>query len=209
MYVIILAAGTASRMKEAKLLMKYNDDTILFHMVKSIVEASLIPIIVTGCYKKRMDEEIKNIENKLDIKIDITHNELYESGQLSSLITGVKYLEKIRKDDNYTDREEPYFITVADLPLIEPHHFKDLLKHLGHHDALRPCVNNVFGHPVLLQSRLNSEIIKLDSNGKKEGLKSFLKRVDTLKYDIDDKAYISDVDTKDSYEKLLKKTSNN
>jgi CTP:molybdopterin cytidylyltransferase MocA len=51
MYVIILAAGTASRMKEAKLLMKYKDDTILFHMVKSIVEASLIPIIVTGCYK--------------------------------------------------------------------------------------------------------------------------------------------------------------
>lgn len=58
MYAIILAAGTASRMNEAKLLLKYKDESILSHMVNSILEAKLIPIIVTGCYKDLMDKEI-------------------------------------------------------------------------------------------------------------------------------------------------------
>ncbi|MBK5200779.1 MAG: NTP transferase domain-containing protein [Spirochaetaceae bacterium] len=204
MYVIILAAGTAARMKEPKLLMEYKDESILFHMVNSILDVSLIPIIVTGCYKEIMDEEIKNIERKLNIRIESIHNEIYESGQLSSLITGVKYLEKILSNCNITQKNEPYFITVADLPLIEGHHYLDLLQKLENHDALRPFVSNTFGHPVLLQSRLNKQIISLNSNGKKEGLRSFLKRVDTFKFESEDKAYISDIDTQDSYNELIK-----
>lgn len=204
MYVIILAAGTASRMKEAKLLLKYKEESILYHMVNSILEASLIPIIVTGCYKDSMDKEITNIENKLNIRIKSVHNENYELGQLSSLIKGVKYFEELLSNKYITNKNEPYFITVADLPLIKGYHYLDLLQKLDNHDALRPFVNNTFGHPVLLQRRLNSQIIKLNSNDKKEGLKSFLEKVDTFKFESKDLAYISDIDTKDSYNQLIK-----
>lgn len=202
MYAIILAAGTASRMNEAKLLLKYKDESILSHMVNSILEAKLIPIIVTGCYKDLMDKEIINIEKKLNTSIYTVFNENYKSGQLSSLIKGVKYYEEIITKEKCVN--EPYFITVGDLPLIKGYHYLNLIEEIGNHDAIRPYVNNTYGHPVLIQNKLNDKIISLDSNNKKEGLKSFLRSVDTLKYESSDIAYISDIDTKENYYSLTK-----
>lgn len=204
MYAIILAAGTASRMNEAKLLLKYKDESILSHMVTSILEAKLIPIIVTGCYKDLMDKEILKIERNLNTSIYTVFNENYKSGQLSSLIKGVKYYEEIITNGKRVN--EPYFITVGDLPLIKSYHYLNLIEEIGNHDAIRPYVNNTYGHPVLIQNKLNNQIISLDSNNKEEGLKSFLRRVDTLKYESSDIAYISDIDTKENYYSLTKKS---
>ena len=206
MYAIILAAGTASRMKDAKLLLKYNGNTILENMVTTCIEANLIPIIVTGCYKDLMDEEIKNIEEKLNQTLIVTHNENYDKGQLSSLIIGVKKLQNILKNEDIASKNTPYFITVADLPLLKAHHFTDLLPHLKNYLALRPVVDGTFGHPVLLSTELNEQIVNLQTDGKKkEGLRSFLLRVNTVSYESCDVAYITDVDTKESYSKLINK----
>lgn len=204
MYAIILAAGTASRMKEEKLLLKYNGDTILSNMISTVFDSGLIPIIVTGCYKKLIDKEIERIENKRDCNLIKVHNEFYERGQLSSLIVGVQKLQNILKVSDSKEKDTPYFITVADLPLLQPHHFTDLISPLGSHEALRPNVNGIFGHPVLLKTTLNNEIINLEVNGKKkEGLKSFLRKKDTFSYILEDIAYITDIDTKESYNHLV------
>jgi CTP:molybdopterin cytidylyltransferase MocA len=209
MYAIILAAGTASRMRDAKLLLKYEDTTILDRMVSTCLDAELIPIIVTGCYKKLMDDEISKIEKKYRTSLIVTHNEDYEKGQLSSLIVGVKKLKLILETVDKKSKDTPYFITVADLPLLKPHHFTDLIPELSDHLALRPVVKKTFGHPVLLNPKLNDEIVNLQIEGKKkEGLRSFLARVDTIKYETDDVAYITDIDTKESYRELLEKKIN-
>ncbi|MGH4038181.1 MAG: nucleotidyltransferase family protein [Sphaerochaeta sp.] len=209
MYAIILAAGTASRMKDAKLLLKYEDKTILENMVLTCLDADLIPIVVTGCYKKLMNEEILRIEKKYKTSLIVTHNEDFEKGQLSSLIVGVKKLKIILKKVDERAKDTPYFITVADLPLLKPHHFTDLVPELADHMALRPVVKKTFGHPVLLNPKLNDEIVNLQIDGKKkEGLRSFLARVDTIKYETDDVAYITDIDTKESYRELLDKKKN-
>lgn len=204
MYVIILAAGTASRMKEEKLLLKYNNKTIIENIVNTVIDSGLTPIIVTGCYKDLIEKELSRIEKNMGIKIIKTHNEFYERGQLSSLIVGVKKLKEILISEDSTHKSTPYFITVADLPLLKPKHFIDLISELGNHEALRPIVNGVFGHPVLLNSSLNDEIINLEVDcKKKEGLKSFLKRKDTISYESHEIAYISDIDTKESYLEVL------
>jgi CTP:molybdopterin cytidylyltransferase MocA len=203
-YAIILAAGTASRMKEEKLLLKFHGDTILSNMVSTVFDSGLTPIIVTGCYKDLIDQEIKRIEKNRNCKLITTHNEFFERGQLSSLIVGVKKLEEILNEPNSPDKNTPYFITVADLPLLKPYHFNNLIPLLSTHEALRPNVNGIFGHPVLLSTSINREIINLEVEGKKkEGLKSFLRKKDTLSYEIDDIAYITDIDTKENYKNLL------
>ncbi len=203
-YAIILAAGTASRMKEEKLLLKYNGDTILSNMISTVFDAGLTPIIVTGCYKELIDKELKRIEECKGCSLITTHNKFYERGQLSSLIVGVKKLQNLLNISNSLDIKTPYFITVADLPLLKPHHFTNLISFLGSHEALRPKVDGRFGHPVLLSTSINDEIINLEVDGKKkEGLKSFLQKKDTISYATDDVAYITDVDTKESYAHLI------
>lgn len=208
MYVIILAAGTASRMKKAKLLLQWKGESILSHMVKVAFEAELTPIIVTGCYKEEMDKEIQNIEKNVNKLLIKTHNKDYEKGQLSSLIIGVKKLINILDSSSKEEKELPFFITVGDLPLIESNHYEELLPFLKSHDALRPQVNGIFGHPVLLSSKIINEIANLQTEGKKkEGLRSFLQRKDTFTFHSESLCYITDIDTPETYKALIDRPS--
>lgn len=197
MYAIILAAGTSSRMKQAKLLLKWKTGTLLSHMIDTVLDANITPIIVTGCYKNRIEEEINKIETKRKISLIKIHNEDYELGQLSSLVCGVKKLVEIDKE------KEAFFVTVTDLPLIKPQDFLTLIPHLKSHDALRPKVEETFGHPVLLKNELKNEIVLLDYKNKREGLRSFLKQKDTVAFPSSNKAYITDIDTPSNYNVLI------
>jgi len=198
LFNIILAAGLSSRMKKNKLLLKYNDKTFLHHLIKASFKAKLEVIVVTGCYKKEIDLEINNLEKTFGKKIYITDNPNYKLGQLSSLVTGVLKLKNLNNN-------EPYFISVGDIPLLKGEDFLNLISHLKNHDALRPFVNNTFGHPVLLNNRLTDEIINLNYINKKEGLRSFLKKKDTIAFPSTNLAYISDIDTQEAYEQLISK----
>ncbi len=183
-------------MKKNKLLLTYKNKTFLHHIIKSSFEANLDIIVVTGCYKKEITKEIDSLEKLYSKKIYTTHNSDYEFGQLSSLITGVKKLITLNNSN-------PYFISVGDTPLLNKEDFIKLIPELKNHDALRPCVNNIFGHPVLINPILNNEIINLEYKNKKEGLRSFLKNKDTLAFPSNNLAYIQDIDTIEAYNKLI------
>lgn len=200
MFNIILAAGLSSRMKENKLLLKYNNKTFLHHLIKSSFEANLEVVVVTGCYKEEIELEVNEIENILNKKINLIHNFNYKLGQLSSLITGVKKIKELKNN-------EPYFISVADIPLLSKEDFLNLIPHLENHDALRPLVDGIYGHPVLINNKITDEIISLDFINKKEGLRSFLSKKDTIAFHSSNKAYINDIDTKEDYFKLISNPS--
>ncbi len=199
MFNIILAAGLSSRMKKNKLLLNYNNKTFLHHLVETTFHANLDVIVVTGCYAEEVNIELSSIEKLFSKKIYTAHNCEYELGQLSSLIKGVKKLKQL-------DNKSPYFISVGDTPLLKKEDFLCLISHLKEHDAVRPFVNGIFGHPVLISNNLTDEIINLDYKNKKEGLRSFLKKKDTVAFHSSNEAYIRDIDTKEAYETLITKS---
>ncbi len=196
MFNIILAAGLSSRMRENKVLLKYKNMTFLEHQIKASFRANIDVIVVSGCYKNSIENEIYNLEKKYNKKIYIAYNENYSYGQLSSLIVGVKKIIDL-------ENTEPYFISVADTPFIKSEDLLNLIPHLKNHDALRPFVKNTFGHPVLINSKLSKEIVKLEYKNKNEGLRSFLKTKDTITFESNNLAYINDIDTKESYDKFI------
>lgn len=196
MFNIILAAGISSRMGNNKLLLKYKKKTLLEHQMKASFDADIDIIVVTGCYKDSITKEIISIEKKYNKKVYLTHNKNYEDGQLSSLIQGVKKLIALNNKD-------PFFISVADTPLLQKNDLLQLIPNLKNHDALRPFVNKTFGHPVLVNNKLCKEIINLDYKNKNEGLRSFLKGKDTIAFESNNLAYIQDIDTKEIYETLI------
>ena len=198
MFNIILAAGLSSRMEQNKLLLKYKDKSFLHHLIKASFDDNLEVIVVTGCFEKEISLEVKTLEQLYNKKIYITHNKNYKLGQLSSLITGVIKLKSL-------NNTAPYFISVGDIPFLDKGDFITLIPHLANHDALRPMVNGIYGHPVLINNRITDEIIALDYNNKKEGLRSFLKKKDTITFHSSNQAYIRDIDTKEAYETLISK----
>ncbi|MGD1821360.1 MAG: nucleotidyltransferase family protein [Pleomorphochaeta sp.] len=200
MFNIILAAGLSSRMGYNKLLLKYNNKSLIEHQIKASFEAKLDVIVVTGCFKDEIEKEIIKLKKKYKTNIYVAHNENYNYGQLSSLIVGVKKTLELKNDS-------PYFISVGDIPFLKKDDFLNLIPHLNNHDALRPFVNGTFGHPVLINNNISKEIIALDFKNKNEGLRSFLKKKDTIAFNSNNIAYIQDIDTKETYERLISSTS--
>lgn len=191
MDIILLAAGTSSRMgKQNKLLLPINNTTMLANSVLQALkyiekkdDGSTL-VIVTGYQHikalitlKPCKEFIEKTKSK--INLIIVHNINYRKGQFTSVQTGVKQL---------LNRDNPFFIALADMPLIKPKHYEFLESKLENFDACR--VEN--GHPVLLANQLKSKILHARKNNK---VSNILKTCKVRLVPSKDKAYTTDVDT--------------
>ena len=170
MTIIMLAAGISSRMgKENKMLLPYGGMPMVSHCcleaLRFLEKHSLennqccTLIVVTG-YKRRSVEKAlepcKLFVEKTGAKISllIVNNRNYRRGQFSSTKVGVA---EVRENS-------PFFISLADMPLITADHYEKLVPLLDDHDAVRPFYKNkedkVPGHPVLHAYSLKDKILQ-------------------------------------------------
>jgi molybdenum cofactor cytidylyltransferase len=184
---ILLAAGLASRSNGEKLFLPWHGETVLQHAVRASLEAGLHTIVVTG-FKSAQAETLLNLFP--DKNLVLTYNPDYISGQGSSTLCGATHL----KDG------EDFFISLADMPLIEAEQYLFLIKKRGGEDALRPVVRGIPGHPVLLDARLKKVILSQSPNFR---VKDMLATYNVKTCIVNDEAYVSDIDTIQAYEKLL------
>jgi len=170
----MLAAGTSSRMgKENKMLLPYNGMPMVAHCCLEALrfleeysqennESSTL-IVVTG-YRRQSVEKVllpcKQFVEKTDapVKLLIVNNQDYRNGQFSSTKKGVAEVSE----------GSPFFISLADMPLIKPGHYAALVPLLVGHDAVRPFCkaeneteeDKVPGHPVLHSYNLKETILR-------------------------------------------------
>ena len=166
----MLAAGTSSRMGEKnKMLLQYKETTMIAHCcMQALFFLDFLEekasnqhihrelIVVTGYMKEKAKQALKpcfEYAEKRNIELTLIHNNNYEEGQYSSTLCGVS---KVKED-------EPFFISLADMPLISPSNYKKLLPCLNGYDVVRPFVvskdgNKKPGHPVLLDHRMKKAI---------------------------------------------------
>ena len=114
--IIILAAGNSSRLGKPKQLLEYNGYTLLRN---TIIQAKLIPdsfvIVVTGAYKKSIDEELAYTAAK------VVSNPEWETGMASSISIG---LQQLRLSN---PQIKTCIFTVCDQPFLTAQVFKDLV----------------------------------------------------------------------------------
>ena len=82
--IIILAAGSSSRLGSPKQLLKYNDKSLLQHIV---TEANLAVeneevIVVTGANQDLLETELSQLP------VHVIHNDNWEQGMASSINCG-------------------------------------------------------------------------------------------------------------------------
>ena len=193
---------------ENKMLLTYNGVPMVSHCCLEALRflekyssennRSCSLIVVTG-YKRRSVEKVlepcKLFVEKTGSPINllIVNNRNYRRGQFSSTKIGVAEVEE----------DSPFFISLADMPLISAEHYAKLISLLQSHDAVRPFCkkeeDKVPGHPVLHAYKLKERIIQCPNSWT---VSKILKSSDVYEPLFDDPSWTQDIDIIQDYQDL-------
>lgn len=176
--IIILAAGTSSRLGKPKQLIKYKGESLLQIAVKKALKLSNNIFVVLGYEKEKCEEDIKDLNTK------IVFNPNYIKGMGTSISCGIRYT---RDFDNT-------LIMLCDQPLLPDEHFKSLKDFIDnktiiaslYKDNQNPTV------PAIFPKKYYEKLLILDED---KGAKEIL-REEEVKPILIDKKYSIDIDTK-------------
>ncbi len=189
--IIILAAGSSSRMKEPKQLLVYKNQTLLCHIIAE-AESSLIPVIIV------LGANEQKIKTAIEIqKAEIIVNQKWQNGMSSSIKTGLK---KALEMDN---KMQNCILAVCDQPYVSSLLFTELVNHkIKTGKKIIACsYADTLGTPCLFDKKYFDELMNLEGDhGAKKLLQKYAGDVASVAFE---KGKI-DVDTKKDYEELLK-----
>lgn len=187
--IVILAAGSSTRMGEPKQLMKYKDKTFLQHIIDEAIEAHLKPVIcVTG-------SQSDLITNSISIMgVLIVYNEHWSEGMGSGISAGIKQLLPTEVDS--------VILAVSDQPYVSADLFRTMVgwKEKSGKGIVACTYAGTLGTPVLFTRDYFDRLQSLNGDqGAKNIVKLNLPDVCPVEFE---KGNV-DIDTKQDYEKLI------
>lgn len=188
--IIILAAGSSSRLGQAKQLLKFKGKTLLeisLHAASDSLAEQIV--LVLGANRDQIQQEV-NLSSYYQVT-----NKNWENGMASSMQTGLKHL--LQKQEI-----NAVILMLSDQPFIEVNTINNLIINYLNSDKgiITSTYQNTFGVPVLFDQKYFNELLELQS---KEGAKTIIyKHLDDVeKVDFPNGAV--DIDTYEDYEKLI------
>ena len=132
---MVLAAGRSSRMGDQnKLLLKFNDQSMVSHVIDQLVASNASDIIVvTG---NDFEDVIKSITQK----VEFTHNPDYNQGLSSSLKAGISALPTTA---------DGVMVCLGDMPYITAAHYNRLIEAFAPGKIIVPTSNGKIGNPLI------------------------------------------------------------
>ena len=188
--ILILAAGSASRMGALKQLLPWRNSTLLGNTIATANSCSAHVFVVVGAkgevIKKEINEEAIFIDNKN-----------WEMGLGTSIARGVQHL--IHSEMHYN----ACLIMLADQPFIDVDYVSNVIKVHNENNKRITATSykNRAGVPAIFDSNYFEELSQLSGdNGAKEILEIHINDVQS----IDPKGKTLDIDTKKEYQNILK-----
>ena len=187
---VIPAAGTSSRMGgQWKLMLPFKGGLIIDQVLSTALRCADQVILVIGHEALRMQEYLQSSPFADEHRLIIVVNEEYRTGMFSSIRRGVESV-------GYPD----WFILPADMPLLCESHIRPLLDRYrdgqGTYDVLRPVHQDIPGHPVFFGAGMRERVLAAPQDG---SMREILSHIRLRLLDVDDPAYITDIDTLESY----------
>jgi molybdenum cofactor cytidylyltransferase len=198
---IVLAAGKSTRMGRPKAtLLLGGGDTFVARIVRTFVAAAIEDVVVVVGQDAGA---IVDAFSRTDLSATFVENADYEQGQLSSLLAGLRVVDR--------PGVVAALVTLVDVPLIAVSTVRAVVERYRatHAPIVRP-VRRVrrdvrgpqqHGHPVLIDRSLFDELRRADPRA---GAKAVVRTHATSVGDVqvDDEGAFADVDTPAEYERL-------
>lgn len=162
--IIILAAGSSSRMGQSKQLLKWQDSTLIQHAVDTGFKSGAgTVVVVLGANE---DEHRKAISSSRAIVIS---NPRWSTGMGSSLKEGLKAIAQYPRIDSV-------IVMVCDQPYVTAEHLKELwIKYdQSKAKAVASAYAGTYGVPALLSPALYDDVLALADE---QGAKTILQRL--------------------------------
>lgn len=191
--VVILGAGASSRMGKPKLLLTWQDTTIIGHLISQWqqLDAAQIAIVLRPNDKALLEELSRlNFSPKNCIE-----NSQSERGMFSSIICAANW--------NGWNQEISHFaIALGDQPHLQLKTLQTLLKFVTQNPAsiCQPTCGGKTGHPVILPREIFDELQCPRAGTLKDFLKRFSDR--SVQCVINDSGVTLDMDTPEDYKRV-------
>ena len=187
--LIILAAGSSSRLGKPKQNLVFQGSTLLQRSVKAALAADCQQIaVVLGANAKVIEPTI------VDQPIQIIHNSDWEAGMSSSISWGLEALLKINP------KLESVILMLCDQPFADTAIINQLIQASANNKHLVACnYNGTIGVPALFDKSHFEELLALKGNeGAKKLLLKYTNEVHTVPFPLG----MIDIDTIGDYERL-------
>ena len=187
---VILAAGKSSRMGRLKAALPIGArDTFVTRIIRTLDEAQVDDVaVVVGHEAATVVEAIV----AAGLHPRIVMNEQYESGQLSSVLAGLRAIDR--------PGVQGMLLTLVDVPLVSAKTVRTVIDRYRTAQPLvvRPVNGDLHGHPILIDRRLFPLLRAADPD---EGIKPVIRAHVSAAGDVpvtDEGAFL-DIDTPEDY----------
>jgi molybdenum cofactor cytidylyltransferase len=194
--ILLLAAGSSSRMGQPKQMLPWGNQTLIGHQIQTLLKTGNPVHVVLGSNSNLVIPVIEKYPVNIFINID------WESGMGSSISFGIGQMIQKYPDANGV------LITLLDQPLITTSYFEKMLC------AYQPGLQQILvsrsasgwtGVPVLFDKCYFKELSELKNE---EGAKKIVKRHEENVILLDGGEIMEDMDTPETYQQLLEKYLN-
>jgi len=182
--VIILAAGSSSRMGQSKQLLPWGNETLLTHAIKTAMDSRAGHVcVVLGSN----EEQHRNAIERLPVSIVV--NDEWQKGMGSSLKRGLRQVSD----------SDAVLIMVCDMPFVTSDHLNNMIQH--YETTKQPIVASKYldaiGVPALFSKEMFGELLGI---GDAEGARSVIANHRSQIIDLDSGI---DLDTPEDYTNAL------
>ena len=195
--IIILAAGEASRMGQAKQLLKLNDKTLLeICLAKAVALKAKTIITVLGAHFAQTQPVVETFKNEHPGEpVRWVKNPGWATGMGSSIQAVV------RKTLEISPSVSSMLILLADQPLVSTSQLEELISFFEdtHKAIAAASYGDTFGVPAIFDATMFEALLKLEG---KTGAKKVMKQYQSelAKFPLPEAAF--DVDTPEEFEKI-------
>lgn len=189
--IVLLAAGSSSRMGQSKQLLQINREPLLLHTTKAALASGVKNVVVILGAHEQVHRDVIN-----NLPITIITNHYWKSGMGSSIKTGMNNLLRLFPET------AAVIIMVCDQPAITGNHLRMLIQKFE--DTKGPIIASAYadtaGVPVLFARPFFSNILMLrDEQGAKKIIQQFSTQVNT----VDFPGGLHDLDTAEDYKNFI------
>ena len=190
---VVLSAGESSRMGRPKALLPIEGQNFIERIVGALKQSQAGGIVVV------LGHDADVMRQQIDhLAVDIVVNREYKNGQLSSLQSAIRHIEK-------EDRCDGMLVHLVDHPYLDRRLVDLMIRRFVETKKLIivPRHQGKRGHPVIFSRDLFAELLSAPTD---QGAKAVVNahRAETLEIDTEDEGVALDIDTPELYRQHVK-----